>query len=184
MPDVLLAGMARADSAATVVIDATDQQCLGFGACGRVIGPLVIDLGLDGVEEITVKDGWLLPREHLALEDDIANVEPVAEKMGERAARERDPSDGLAGLKRSHLGEDPALAEVCHQPVEAPNLEIAAEDGPNPLSFFLNHDDLAVFGLVSQRRHAADPKPLALGGGNLVPDALGGDFPLKLCKGH
>ena len=34
VPDALLAGMARAHSIATVVIDATDQQRLGFGACG------------------------------------------------------------------------------------------------------------------------------------------------------
>src|SRR6059036_3678086 len=30
--------------------------------------------------------------------------------------------------------------------------------------------------------HAADPKSLALGGRDLVADALGGDFPLKLGK--
>jgi len=41
-------------------------------------------------------------------------------------------------------------AEVYHQPVEAPKLDIAAEDGPNPLSFLFNHNDLAVLGLVSE----------------------------------
>jgi len=54
--------------------------------------------------------------------------------------------------------------------------------GPNPLGFLFNHDDLAVLGLVSERGHAADPKPLALGGGDLVSNALGGDFPLELGK--
>ena len=42
--------------------------------------------------------------------------------------------------------------------------------------------DLAVLGVVAERRHAADPKALALGGGDLVPDALGGDLPLELGK--
>src|ERR1700716_606656 len=174
--------MARAPSAATVVIDAADQQCLGFGACGRVIGPLAIEPGLDGVEEITVEDGWLLPSEDLALKEDLPNVEPIAQKMGERAAGERDPSDGLPGLESSQLCDDPPLAEVCHQAVEAPKLEIAAKDGPNPLGFLFNPHDLAVLGLVSERGHAADPKPLALGGGDLVSNALGGDFPLELGK--
>src|SRR5258707_7770300 len=174
--------MARAHSATTVVIDAADQQCLGFGSRGRVIGSLVIELGLDGVEEITVEDGWPLPREHLALEDDLPNVEPVAQKMGERAARERNPSDGLSALERSHLGDDPPLAEVCHQTVEAAKLEVAAEDGPNPLSFLFDHNNLAVLGLVSERGHAADPKPLALGGADLVSNALGGHFSLELGK--
>ena len=43
-------------------------------------------------------------------------------------------------------------------------------------------DDLAVLGVVAERRHAADPKPLAFGGGDLVPDALGGDLALELGK--
>src|SRR6266446_3595181 len=111
--------MARAHSAATVVINAANQQCLGFGARGRVIGPLVIELGLDRIEEVTIEDGWLLPGEDLAFKDDLPNVEPVAQKMGERAARECNPSDA---------------------------------------------------------------QPLALGGRDLVADALGGDFPLELGK--
>jgi hypothetical protein len=65
---------------------------------------------------------------------------------------------------------------------DAAKLEIAADDGPNPLSFLLNHGDPAVPGRVSQGNDAADPQPLALGGGDLVADALGGDFPLKLGK--
>jgi len=49
-------------------------------------------------------------------------------------------------------------------------------------SLLFNHDDLAVLGLVSKRGYAPDPKSLALGGGDLVADALGGDFPLELGK--
>ncbi len=82
-----------------------------------MIGPLAIELGLDGVEEITIEDGWLLPGEHLAFKDDLPDVEAIAEEMGERATGERNPSDGLAALERSHLGDDPPLAEVCHQAV-------------------------------------------------------------------
>jgi hypothetical protein len=57
----------------------------GFGACSRVIGPQVIELGLHRVEEITIEDGRLLPGEHLAFKDDLPNIEPVAQKMGEWA---------------------------------------------------------------------------------------------------
>src|SRR5712671_6315054 len=117
--------MAGAHSVATVVIDATDQQGFGFGACDRVIVALVVELGLHRVKEITIEDSGLLPGEDLALEDDLADVEPIAQKMGERASGERDPSDGLAALERSHLGDDPPLAKVGHQPVEAAKLEIA-----------------------------------------------------------
>ena len=63
-----------------------------------------------------------------------------------------------------------------------PSSEVAAEDGPDPLGFLLIDSDLAVLGLISERRHTADPKTFALGGGDLVSDALGGDLSLELGK--
>src|SRR3977135_240825 len=42
--------------------------------------------------------------------------------------------------------------------------------------------DLSVLRVVADLRTATAPKPLALGGGDLVPDALGGDLALKLGK--
>src|SRR5260370_21075388 len=167
-------------SVTTVVVDATDQQGIGFGACDRVIVALVVELGLHRVKEVTIEDGGLLAGEDLALEGDLADVEPIAQKMGERAAGEWDPADRAPGLERSHLGNDPALAKVGHQQVEAAKLQIPPKDGPDALSLRFNHDDLAVLGLVSERGYAADPEPLALAGGDLVTDALGGDFPLEL----
>ena len=180
--DPSLASMARGHSVAMVVIDATDQQGVGFGACDRVIVALVVELGLHRVEEITIEDGWLLPGEYLALESDLADVEPIAQKMGERAAGEWDAADRAPSLERSHLGDDPTLAKVGHQQVEAAKLQIPPKDGPNPLSLLFNHDDLAVLGLVSERSYAPDPQPLALGGRDLVADALGGHLTLKLGK--
>jgi hypothetical protein len=124
---------------------------------------------LDGVEEITIEDGWLLPGEDLAFKDDLPNVEPVAQKMGERAPRERDPPDGLAALERSHLGDDPPLAEVCHQPVEAAQLEIAAEDGPNPTTMILRslvsypsgamHKNVLIISALKQSRCPTNASP-------------------------
>ncbi len=63
-----------------------------------------------------------------------------------------------------------------------PELEIAAEDGPDPLGLGFVDGDLAVPGVIAKRRHAADPETLALGGRNLVPDPLGGDLALELGK--
>src|SRR5580693_8998277 len=167
--------MAWGHSVAAVVINATDQQGIGFGACDRVIVALVVELGLHRVKEITIKDGGLLAGEDLALEGDLADVEPVAQKMGERAAGEWDAANRAPGLERSHLGDSPPPAKVGHQQVEAAKLQIPPKDGPNPVGFLFNHDDLAVLGLVSERGYAPDPQPLALGGRDLVADALGGD---------
>jgi len=37
---------------------------------------------------------------------------------------------------------------------------------------------------IAERDHAADPQSFALGSGDFVPDALGGDFALELGKGQ
>src|SRR2546430_13309081 len=112
--------MAWGHSVATVVIDATDQQGFGFGACDRVIVALVVELGLHRVKEITIDDGGLLAGEDLALEGDLADIEPIAQKVGERATGEWD----AAGLERSHLGDDPSRAKVGHQQVEAAKVQL------------------------------------------------------------
>src|SRR5260370_7656084 len=103
--------MAWGHSVATVVIDATDQQGLGFGACDRVIVALVAELGLHRVKEITIEDGGLLTGQDLALEDDLADLEPIAQKMGERAPGQWYPATRSPGLDTSHLVDDPLLAQ-------------------------------------------------------------------------
>src|SRR5207253_10349628 len=116
--------MAWGHSVATVVIDATDQQGFRFGACDRVIVALVAELGLHSVKEITIEDGGLLAGEDLALEGDLADVEPIAQKMGQRAAGEWDAANRPPGLERSHLGDNPPPAKVGHQQVEAAKFQI------------------------------------------------------------
>jgi hypothetical protein len=51
-----------------------------------VVVALLIELGLYRVKEFTLEDGGLLAGQDLALEHDLADVEPIAQKMGERAA--------------------------------------------------------------------------------------------------
>jgi hypothetical protein len=60
----------------------------------------VIELGLHRVKEITIEDGGLLAGEDLALEGDLADVEPIAQKMGERATGEWDAANRAPGLER------------------------------------------------------------------------------------
>jgi hypothetical protein len=77
---------------------------------------------LHRVKEITTENGGLLAGQDLALEDDLADIEPIAQKMGERAAGERNPANRASGLERSHFGDDPPLAKVGHQQIEAAEL--------------------------------------------------------------
>ena len=114
--------MAWGHSVATVVIDTTDQQGIGFATCNRVIVALVVELGLHRVKEITIEDGGLLAGEDLALEGDLADVEAIAQQMGERAAGEWDAADRAPALERSHLGDDPSRAEVWFTEATGPSL--------------------------------------------------------------
>ena len=57
---------------------------------------LLGQLGLDGIEELPINNGRLLTGQDLTLECDLANVEPIAEQVGERSARERDAADGFS----------------------------------------------------------------------------------------
>ena|SRR6266446_331748 len=43
---------------------------------------------------------------------------------------------------------DPPFTKVGHQQVEAAEFQILLKDGPDPLGFLFNHDDLAVLGGV------------------------------------
>src|SRR5258707_1287567 len=74
------------------------------------------------------------------------------------------------------------LAQVGHEQIEAAELEVAAEDGSDRLCFRLIDRNPAILRVIAERCHAADPETLALGGGDLVADALGGDLALELGK--
>ena len=63
-------------------------------------------------------------------------------------------------------------------------LEIAPEDVDDGPSLVLVDDELAVFDVVAERRHAAHPHALLLGGGDLVADPLADHLPLELGKGQ
>src|SRR5881394_209112 len=104
--------------------------------------------------------------------------------MGEGTTGEGNAADSLAGLQGPHLGDDAALAKVCHQEMEAAELKVASEDDSNAFGLSVIDRDLAVLGVVAERGHAADPEPLALGGRDLVADALGGNLPLELGEGQ
>src|SRR6516164_7765761 len=104
--------------------------------------------------------------------------------MGERTSGKGYAADGLAGLKRADLGDDAPPAKVSHQQVEAAELEIAAEDGPDPFCLSFIDADLSTLGVIAEWSHASDPEPLALGSGDFVADALGSDLALELDKGQ
>src|SRR5262245_24951270 len=102
--------------------------------------------------------------------------------MGQCPACEWNAADGFSGLQSTDLGDDAAFAQVRHQQVETAKLEVAEENGPDPLSLGFDDGYLAILRVIAERRHASDPQTLAFGGSDLVPDTLGGDLALELGK--
>ena len=174
--------MTRPHGVAAIVEDASHQQRLGTHPCLDVVRELLGKSGLHGVEEATVENRQLLSWEDLALKLDLADVEPIAQQVGEGTSGEGDAADDLSRTLDAPLRGDPLPPEIRQQRTNASEFEVAPEDRTDGLGLCLIHRDLAVFGIITEWGHATDPEPLALGRSNLVPDPLRRHLPLELCE--
>ena len=86
--------MARAHAIAAVIEDAARQQGGRTRPGGAIAIALLGELSLNGLEQVTIEDRRMLCGADLALEVDLADVEPVAQEIGERASGEGDAADG------------------------------------------------------------------------------------------
>src|SRR6516164_6778987 len=73
-----LADMARAHTVAAVIKDAAGQQGRGVHPCGPMIGRLLTQLGLDGVEQVPIENAGLFAMEDLTLEWHLTDIEAIA----------------------------------------------------------------------------------------------------------
>ena len=115
---------------------------------------------------------------------DVAGIDRVLEDRVELAAGE-----GAAAISSS-LAIDPARGLdaricqlLCNQP-DIAELAVAIIDVAHDGGVILDDGKAAPIGLVAQRRGSPHPHALGLGGGNLVPDPLGGDLALELGEGE
>ena len=72
----------------------------------------------------------------------------------------------------------------CLEQPHAIELQIQAVDRAHPLRLVLVDGERPLLGDIADRCVAPHPQALALGGGDLVPDALAGDFALELREGE
>ena len=94
VPRRALPAVTRAHAVAAVIKDASCQK--GYRARPRraIAAALLHQLSLNGLEQVTIEDRRMLCWTDLALEDDLADIEPVAQEIGERASGEGDAADG------------------------------------------------------------------------------------------
>ena len=91
---------------------------------------------------------------------------------------------GLALLRRPGLGRDAVGSQIDGDLGRRADGQHLLEDATHHRRLGLVDDQQAVVDVVTQGRDAAHPHPFALGGGNLVADALAGNLALKLGEGQ
>jgi hypothetical protein len=172
--------VARGHAVTPIVEDPPEQHGLRVRPLSGKSGALLAQSALHRLEQLTDKDGLVFTGIDLAAVNDLANVAPVVQEIGEGASGERDAANGAPIGACAHLGNDAAVAQIGQQRPDAADLEIAPEDGSDPLGRVLVDDELLVPALIAERDIAADPDTLALGGRDLVANALAGDLAFEL----
>ena len=89
-----------------------------------------------------------------------------------------------ARLCRPRLVAPAARPRLLHDLQDRAQLDEAAEDGSHLFGLHCVHHQPAIHDVVPQRADAVHPQPLLLAGGELVADALGGQFALELREGQ
>src|ERR1700734_2461407 len=121
---------------------------------------LLRQLGLNGLKQLVVDDGFLFPLQDLALEGNLADIEAIAQQVGERTAGKGNAADLFSRSKIPNLCDDPSLAQIGHEQVEAAELDVTAEDCSDPVGLGLVDGYPSILRVVTERGHPADPQPL------------------------
>src|ERR1700736_5980247 len=114
----------------------------------------------------------------------LAAVKPVLKDQIKRPTGELLTPIFGAVATHAALALDPGVSKLDSKRVNRLEREIAPVDLDNDAGLGVIDNELAVFHVITQWRHAAHPHALFLGGGNLVADAFAGDLPLELGEGQ
>src|ERR1035437_1073048 len=107
---------------------------------------------------------------------DLAEVDWIREHLVERSTVEPVAARLFAVLCDSYFGSDASSIQILHQQPYGTEFQVSSKDPSHCLRFRLIHNKVALNHVVTNRNQTADPHPLLLGGGDLVPDPLPGDF--------
>src|ERR1700730_1476026 len=122
----------------------------------------------------------MLARVADALVTDLTHIDRVSQQGIKSSTRERLTTRFDSIFGDTDLRVDAISVEFFLEQPHATELTIAREDMSHGGGFGFVYDQLAVAHLVPERHQAAHPDTLALGGGDLVADALAGHLPLEL----
>jgi len=180
----LLVGMARAHQVAAIIEEKTGEE-------GRRARPPqlashcpMLEFRLHGLEQLFFNDRLLFAGMDFAAIDDFADVEAVLEEVGQR------PHHEAGRMYRAAISVDTGpwphttSMKILDQQSDRAECKVAAEDGSDLLSLFLDDDELLADAPVPKRHGTADPEALSFGGGDLVADTLADHLSFELGEGQ
>src|SRR6516162_8147224 len=142
------------------------------------------ELRLHRLPERLIDDRRVFAPMGLALVNNLAEIDAIAQHQVERPAREWLAADAATRSARPGSGYDPSDFELLLQQPDRAEFGIAVEDRAYEFCLAVDDDELAVLRPIPEWRHPAHPHPLPFRGGDLVADALADDLALKLRKGQ
>ena len=104
VPHAVLGRVSRDHSVASIVEQQSREKRFGFLPGSRPMRPLFGQLGLDGLEQGSLKQRRLGSGQDLALECHLADIEPVAQHIEQRALGERNAAPDGAARELAHFG--------------------------------------------------------------------------------
>jgi hypothetical protein len=121
---------------------------------------------------------------NLAFVGDPTDVDRVRQDLVDVPTAEQSPPGRAAPTIDADWKPNSVSVELLLKAHDAPRLEIATKQRPHDLGTIFDDVQRAIFDPVAQRDYAPQLHPLPFRGGDLVPDALARNLPLKLGEGQ
>ena len=96
---------------------------------------MVGELLLNCIKKLPLHDRRLLAGQDFTLVFDLADIEPVAQQIEQRAAFEGNAAMGRTGCAQSCLCSDVLVFEVSRQRIDTAEFQVSAVDQPDPFGF-------------------------------------------------
>jgi len=113
----------------------------------------------------------------------FSEIDPIAEDLVQSAPRVYCSSRLPVCAANSNLASDSSLVEVRLQLSDTAKFKIQLEDLANLLGLSFIDEQPALFQVITEWNLATHPHAFSFRSGDLVPNALTGDFPFKLGEG-
>jgi len=176
----LLVGVARAHQVAAIIEEKAGEEGRRARLPHLASDRPILELRLHGLEQLLIDDRLLFAGMDFAPIDDFADVEAVLEEVGQRPHHEAGRIDRAAVTADTGPWPHTTSMKIFDQQSDRAECKVAAEDGSDMVSLFLDDDELLGNAPVTERHGSADPEALSFGGGDLVADTLTDHFSFEL----